>query len=61
LPLAGGDDYQLCFTVPKKSINALKIVEKTLGIKLTKIGVITQQQTLIIKGLNKTCQSYQHF
>jgi thiamine-monophosphate kinase len=61
LPLAGGDDYQLCFTVPKKSINALKVLEKTLDIKLTKIGVITQQQTLIIKGLNKTCQSYQHF
>jgi thiamine-monophosphate kinase len=61
LPLAGGDDYQLCFTVPKKSINTLKIVEKTLGIKLTKIGVIIQQQNLVIKGLSKTCQSYQHF
>jgi thiamine-monophosphate kinase len=61
LPLAGGDDYQLCFTVPKKNIDALKIVEKTLGIKLSKIGIITQQQNLIIKGLNKTCQSYQHF
>ncbi len=61
LPLAGGDDYQLCFTVPKEKTSALKEIEKELNIKLTKIGVITEQQDFEIKGLDKACQSYQHF
>ncbi|HIG89321.1 thiamine-phosphate kinase [Candidatus Thioglobus sp.] len=59
--LAGGDDYELCFSVPKERINALKTVEKELGITLTKIGVITKKQGLLIKNTDKTCESYQHF
>ena len=59
--LAGGDDYELCFTVPKTYVEALKTIEKNLGIKLTKIGVITTNLGLDIKGLDKTCTSYQHF
>ncbi|SMN15699.1 Thiamine-monophosphate kinase [uncultured Candidatus Thioglobus sp.] len=61
LPLAGGDDYQLCFSVPKEKTDVLKEIEKALDIRLTKIGMITKQQGLEIKGLDKTCQSYQHF
>ncbi|MBA5249083.1 MAG: thiamine-phosphate kinase [Gammaproteobacteria bacterium] len=59
--LAGGDDYELCFTVPALKIEAVQSIEKKLGIVLTKIGVITHQQGLKIEGLDKTCQSYQHF
>ncbi|HIM58445.1 MAG TPA: thiamine-phosphate kinase [Gammaproteobacteria bacterium] len=59
--MAGGDDYELCFTVPKTSADALKTIEKNLNIVLTKIGVITKNQDLEIVGLDKACKSYQHF
>lgn len=59
--LAGGDDYELCFTVPALKIEVIQSIEKKLGIVLTKIGVITHKQGLEIEGLDKTCQSYQHF
>jgi hypothetical protein len=42
-------------------VEALKTIEKNLGITLTKIGVITKNLGLDIKGLNKACTSYQHF
>jgi len=61
LPLAGGDDYELCFTVSKNNIDQLELITKELDIKLTKIGVITKNQDFEIVGLNKTCTSYQHF
>ncbi|CAC9648743.1 thiamine-phosphate kinase [bacterium endosymbiont of Bathymodiolus sp. 5 South] len=59
--LAGGDDYELCFTVPNAYINRIKAIEKDLDIKLTKIGAITKKKGLKIKGLEKHCKSYQHF
>lgn len=59
--LAGGDDYELCFTVSKENVDTIKLIEKELGIALTKIGVVTEGQGLKINGLNKTCKSYQHF
>ncbi|MDC9714754.1 MAG: thiamine-phosphate kinase [Gammaproteobacteria bacterium] len=64
--LAGGDDYELCFTVSEAHINKLKTVQEELGVMLTKIGVITlrspvSQFRLTIEGLDKTCKSYQHF
>ncbi|SMN16410.1 Thiamine-monophosphate kinase [uncultured Candidatus Thioglobus sp.] len=64
--LAGGDDYELCFTVPEAHISKLKAVQQELGIILTKIGVITSknlisQCRLTIKDLDKACKPYQHF
>lgn len=61
MALAGGDDYELCFTAPKAHADTIKSIEKELGIVLTKIGVITDKQGLEIKGLDKICKSYQHF
>ncbi|RUA06383.1 MAG: thiamine-phosphate kinase [Gammaproteobacteria bacterium] len=61
IALAGGDDYELCFTVSKAQLDSIQSIEKELGIVLTKIGMITNGQGLIIKGLNETCQSYRHF
>ncbi len=58
--LAGGDDYELCFTVPESQLDTIQSIEKKLGVVLTKIGVIVESG-LEIKGLDKTCQSYQHF
>ena len=59
--LAGGDDYELCFTAPDIHIDSVKSIEKDLGIKLTKIGTINNERGLKIKGLNANCKSYQHF
>ncbi len=61
IALAGGDDYELCFTVPESKINHIQSIKKDLDIKLTKIGTITKKTGLKIQGLQKDCQSYQHF
>lgn len=58
--LAGGDDYELCFTVPELQLTTIQLIEKELSIVLTKIGVITESD-FVIKGLDKNCRSYQHF
>ena len=50
------------YKLPKNDvIDDLKKIEIHLGITLTKIGVITNNQNLKIVGFDKTCQSYQHF
>jgi thiamine-monophosphate kinase len=61
LPLSGGDDYELCFTVPTSKVERIKAIENSLGIKLTQIGMITPEQRLKVQGLTQACQSYQHF
>lgn len=62
LPLAGGDDYELCFTVAQDRVEKVKEIEKKLGIALTKIGNINAESKLKIVGLSdQDCQSYQHF
>ena len=60
--LAGGDDYELCFSVAPENLKKLKAIEKNLKIKLSEIGVITQNQGIERAGdFDKKCQSYQHF
>jgi thiamine-monophosphate kinase len=60
--LAGGDDYELCFSVAPENLEKLKAIEKNLKIKLSEIGVITQNKGIERVGdFDKKCQSYQHF
>lgn len=40
--LAGGDDYELCFTAPAIFRSAVEKVAVTLGLRITCIGTITQ-------------------
>lgn len=62
LALAGGDDYELCFTINPSQVEALEKVKKQLNIALTPIGVVTQDLGIkTIPELDKTCESYQHF
>ena len=58
MPLIGGDDYELCFTVPEKLVHCVPdnctqigIIEAQLGLRLLKAGHI---ETLTAKG-------YEHF
>jgi thiamine-monophosphate kinase len=61
LVLAGGDDYQLCWTANTKQKQNINKIAKTLGIKITNIGKITDKKYLDIIGLTEKCQPYQHF
>lgn len=38
--LAGGDDYELCFTAPRSCRERIERIEKRIGVKLTRIGEI---------------------
>lgn len=40
LALAGGDDYELCFTVPEEHRGALDTALANCGVKFTRIGRI---------------------
>ena len=62
LPLSGGDDYELCFTVSKDRVAKIEDLGQQLGIPLIAIGIITQKQGIERLGLfDEKCQSYQHF
>ncbi len=61
ISLCGGDDYELCFTVPKDNEEALKITSESCNVKITKIGVISESLGLQIKGFDGPRKSYQHF
>ncbi|MCS5591683.1 MAG: thiamine-phosphate kinase [Gammaproteobacteria bacterium] len=61
LVLNGGDDYELCFTVPEKNQVALSRISKHCGAKITQIGVICESGGLEIVGAKNAGKSYQHF
>ena len=61
--LAGGDDYELCFTISPQ--NYEKLLQQQLDVNITKIGQIVQQQdlTFMQNGVDHSLQfhGYQHF
>ena len=61
--LAGGDDYELCFTISPN--NYQKLLQQQLDINITNIGQITQQTdlTFVQNGVDYSLQfhGYQHF
>ncbi|WP_130803881.1 thiamine-phosphate kinase [Acinetobacter ihumii] len=61
--LAGGDDYELCFTISPQ--NYEKLLQQKLNVNITMIGLITQTPELIFEhhGLSQIVQfhGYQHF
>ena len=63
LALAGGDDYELCFTISPQ--NYQKLLQQQLDVNLTIIGEITQNLglTFLQNGVNCSIQfhGYQHF
>jgi len=42
----GGDDYELCFTVPSEQSNTIAEISKTLNLPLTRIGKICKKENL---------------
>ena len=61
--LAGGDDYELCFTISPQ--NYEKLLQQQLDVDITKVGQITPQQSLtfVQNGVDHSLQfhGYQHF
>jgi thiamine-monophosphate kinase len=50
LALAGGDDYELLFTVPAGREEALEAAAETAGIAVTRIGVVEAGSGAVLRG-----------
>ncbi len=50
--LAGGDDYELCFTAPAEHHAEIATLSKTLNLALSPIGRITSGTGLIVHGVD---------
>ena len=61
IALCGGDDYELCFSVPKRQKEWLLKRLQNLNVRITQIGEITQSLGLKINGYRSNSSSYQHF
>jgi len=66
LPLASGDDYELCFTVPAANQAALKSCVATLGLDVSLIGTIESEKGLRCFSLDGELvtlhgRGYEHF
>ncbi|BBE50302.1 Thiamine-monophosphate kinase [Ferriphaselus amnicola] len=64
--LAGGDDYELCFTAPESCREALSQLAATLTLPLTRIGKVTSNAGCVVRdvqGNNMTMEAggYDHF
>jgi thiamine-monophosphate kinase len=63
--LAGGDDYELLFTVPPRSSGRFRAVRGHLGTTATRIGVVTAGPGLVVEGgppgLDPTGLGFDHF
>ena len=61
IPLCGGDDYELCFTIPEGNKELFKKVLEPCNVNITRIGVVTESLGLQIEGFDGPRSSYQHF
>ena len=61
IPLCGGDDYELCFTIPEGKEEALKIVSESCNVNITRIGIVSESLGLQIEGFDGPRKSYRHF
>jgi thiamine-monophosphate kinase len=48
--LAGGDDYELCFTAPNRARARIEALARRLHVPLTRIGTITRRRGLRVLG-----------
>lgn len=64
--LAGGDDYELCFTVPAAYRPEVEKIAGNLGLLLTRIGTITAEKKCIVRAADGSITNieesgYDHF
>ena len=64
LALSGGDDYELCFTVPKRLSEEVALISSKLNLPITCVGEITKETNVVIADQqNKPIDvgGYRHF
>ncbi len=64
LALGGGDDYELCFTLPPGHEHLMRGIEVAAGCALSRIGVIEAQPGLVLAGgapVSRTARGFDHF
>lgn len=64
--LTGGEDYELCFTVPEKNKQKLERIFSELQTPVTEIGTIVSEKTLSVldsrgNPITVTHEGYEHF
>ena len=63
--LAGGDDYELCFTVPEVKLEELRKLRKQLTVNVTEIGIVEEKPglRLLNKGVEteSKLKGFEHF
>jgi thiamine-monophosphate kinase len=50
--LAGGDDYELCFTAPPSARHAVAAAAASAGVPCTRVGSITSAEGLVVIGMD---------
>lgn len=66
LPLAAGDDYEICFTAAPEQVDALQALSRELDVRITAIGVIEAEPGLRCRTddgrvFQPTRRGYEHF
>jgi len=64
--LAGGDDYELCFTAPRERIADIRAIAGELELPLTRIGTIDKRSGLVVvdeggQALSSLPHAFDHF
>tara|TARA_Y100000748_G_C15123350_1_gene343162 strand:- start:136 stop:531 length:396 start_codon:yes stop_codon:yes gene_type:complete len=62
--IGGGEDYELCFTVPTKFRTKINKLSRKHGIKITKIGKVTKEKIRYFDGgklIKLKFKGYDHF
>lgn len=64
--LAGGDDYELCFTAPQAQFGEICGLGKRLGLRLTRVGRMAEGEGLVVldaagRARNMVEEGYAHF
>jgi len=63
--LAGGDDYELCFTAPASQRSAIEALAAALSLPLTRIGVMTETDDVeVVDAAGQpmpVADGYEHF
>jgi thiamine-monophosphate kinase len=58
--LAGGDDYELCFTAPSTRRDAVMAAAESAGVKVTRIGCITAEPGLAVIDADGQALPFEH-
>ena len=64
--IAGGDDYELCFTAPAANCASITAIGDALGLRVTRIGAITTDRAFVVHDeagtpLHELPRAYDHF